>query len=297
MMNGKLTNTEAVPTGDWIKLHRRMLDSEVFYDPWLCKLWIWCLLRASYTRREVFGMMIEPGQFVTGRISAAEELDASPSRVYRGFQTLQDLGCIKLDPDNKRTTITVCNWRTYQLEAPEINPQVNSQRTAGDTASGQPVIQPADTNKKGIRKEWKKGKREEGGGEAPPASASKPFHPPSPSSNGVKKDTPAEDLAHHFSEKYTGPKITDAEVIGIMDELLRAKFSPSEITQAIDNRPATREVPRLMADRMHASRKPTANSAAERDKRIAAQRIADGRDPRTGRRIEGADRFDCIRRF
>ena len=32
----------------WIKLHRQLLDSLVFDNPDLLKVWIWCLLKASH---------------------------------------------------------------------------------------------------------------------------------------------------------------------------------------------------------------------------------------------------------
>src|SRR5258706_545114 len=37
--------------GDWIKLHRCLLDSAVFQDDWLCRLFVWCLLKANFAPR------------------------------------------------------------------------------------------------------------------------------------------------------------------------------------------------------------------------------------------------------
>lgn len=141
--------------GDWIKLHRSLLDSEQMTDDWLCRLFIWCLLRANFEASMFRGQSILPGQFITGRISAAAELHVSPSKWYRGIQRLELMGCIAVEANSNWTTITICKWKTYQLTAEKSEQPADSQRTAGDTTSGQP----ADTIKEG--KNAKKGRMEE----------------------------------------------------------------------------------------------------------------------------------------
>jgi hypothetical protein len=101
-------------TGGYIKLWRKMLDSEVMRDDWLCRLWIWCLLKASWQSK---GSDLERGQFTTCRAWAAEELKVSQSKWLRGMARLEQIGCIGMcaSPSRKkRTTVTVCNYETYQ---------------------------------------------------------------------------------------------------------------------------------------------------------------------------------------
>lgn len=131
--------------GDWIKVHRSLLDSQQMTDDWLCRLWIWCLLRANFEVSNFRGQQVMPGQFITGRITAAAELHVSPSKWYRGIQQLRDMGCIEICANSNWTTLTICNWKTYQEHAAKSEQPANSQRTAGDTTSGQP----ADTIKEG----------------------------------------------------------------------------------------------------------------------------------------------------
>jgi len=132
----------------YVKLYRDAIDHSVFDDEWLWKLFCWCIMRANFRATLDKGTTIPRGSFTTGRIAAAEQLRTSPSRVYRGFQRLTELGCITTKANSNWTTVTVCNYETYQ-EADSAD------RTAGDTASGQPVIQPADTGKetKQLRRE------------------------------------------------------------------------------------------------------------------------------------------------
>ncbi len=140
----------------YVKLWRSILDSEQMTDDWLCRLFIWCILRANYEPTRFRGQILAAGQFVTGRLSASAELRVSPSKWYRGVERLQEMGAITLLANSNWTTITICNWKTYQEVAPSKRTAdeqaADSERTADDTTSEQP----ADTDKEG-----KKGRREE----------------------------------------------------------------------------------------------------------------------------------------
>lgn len=139
-------------SGDWIKVHRQLMDSAVWSDEWLVKLWIWCLLKANYRDGIYRGEVVKRGQFVTGRITGADELSVSPSKWYRGMMRLSQLGNIKIEANSVWTRITVCNYTSYQdttgNERTANEQRMNSERTA----SGQR----ADTIEEG-----KKGRREE----------------------------------------------------------------------------------------------------------------------------------------
>lgn len=140
---------------DWIKLHRKSLDSRVFSDPFLWQLWCWCLMRANWKGSWKDGREIKPGQFTCGRNQSADWLNCSPSKWYRGMKTLQEWGQIRMDANSKWTTVTVCNWGTYQQEE-EGDRTANGQRVNSEwTANEQPV----NTLKEGQeRQEGKKDK-------------------------------------------------------------------------------------------------------------------------------------------
>ena len=121
---------------DWIKVHRQTLDSRVFSDAFLFRLWMWCLLKANWKRGWYQGCEIKPGQFATGKSSASEELGVSGSKWYRGMQKLSEFGNVKLSSVNQRFTIVeVANWHVYQLigesDRTADEPPANNQRTAG----------------------------------------------------------------------------------------------------------------------------------------------------------------------
>lgn len=139
--------------GDWIRTYRDALEHPVFQDDWLWRLFSWCLLKANYKEALFRGQVIAPGQFVTGRIRAADELHVAPSKWYRGMVKLSQppYDCITIKSNSDWTTVTIRNWQTYQTDALESEQQVNSERTASE--------QQTDTRER--KQKGKKGKREE----------------------------------------------------------------------------------------------------------------------------------------
>lgn len=132
--------------GNWLKLHRKALDSQAFANQWLWYLWSWCLMKACWKPCWLrCGRQLLPGQFLTGREQGASELRVSPSKWYRGMQILQQRQQVVIESNSLGTIVTICNWRTYQEDTPEEwtagGQRVDSERTAG----GQRV----NTNKEG----------------------------------------------------------------------------------------------------------------------------------------------------
>jgi hypothetical protein len=128
----------------FVKLHREVMDHAVFRNPWLWKLFTWCIMRAKYIPSS--DLEVPRGSFTTGRIQAADELAASPSSIYRGLHQLEKLGCISLKANSKWTTVSVCNYETYQDSDFFSEQQMNSRRTADEqqmnndrTASGHTI--------------------------------------------------------------------------------------------------------------------------------------------------------------
>jgi len=114
----------------WIKLHRKILDNGVFADAELLKVFIWCILKAniSINEKNVYDAKIKQGQFLTGRISASEELYIKPSTVHNRLKKLQRMGYIKLKSTNKYTIITVLKYKQYQIEDKKLKVDLTIRR-------------------------------------------------------------------------------------------------------------------------------------------------------------------------
>ena len=114
----------------FIKLHRSILESAVFMDAEVLRLWIYLLCRASIEDREIIfdGKVVhlKKGQLVTGRKKLAENIGTSESKVYRSLKLLEELRCITIKVNSKFSLVTIENWAKFQ-DAPQ---KVNSTSTA-----------------------------------------------------------------------------------------------------------------------------------------------------------------------
>jgi len=100
----------------YIKLHRKILDNGVFADAELLKVFVWCILKANTTPNVVYGRKVDVGEFITGRISASEELHIKPSTIYKRLQKLKLQGYINISSNTKNSLISVVNYKSYQLD-------------------------------------------------------------------------------------------------------------------------------------------------------------------------------------
>lgn len=125
----------------YFKVHRKILESQVFAHQTALKIWIWCLARVTYKehfiaikvgRGETIVKLI-PGQFIFGRFKAEEELNIDGSTIYKWMQKFAspEFEMITIDSNNQYSIITICKWDEYQyLDYEEVTTkeqQSNSQ--------------------------------------------------------------------------------------------------------------------------------------------------------------------------
>jgi len=133
-------------SGDWIRLYRKVLESQVFANAELLKLWMLCLLRANYRDRFVpvegrtSPVLVRRGQFLTGRYALHREFYPKPSgsdkaalTVWRWLESLRDMGCVNIETNNRFSLVTVVNYEVYQSgdseDEQQNEQQMNSRRT------------------------------------------------------------------------------------------------------------------------------------------------------------------------
>ncbi len=124
----------------WISLHRKLQEHEIYADPYMLKLWIHCLLKASHKERnQLIGNQVvnlEVGQFITGRKALANEFNKgakdthiiSESTLWRWLLLFEQLQMLNIKKTTKYSVVTVVNWCEYQ----GIEQQVNSKWTADE---------------------------------------------------------------------------------------------------------------------------------------------------------------------
>lgn len=121
----------------WIKLHRKLTESSVFDNPKLLKTWIWCLCKASHTEHEVVVgkqvVNLQPGQFVFGRLKAADALKMNDRTVYDYMKMLEKMEMLRINSNNKFSVVSVENWVFYQEDTEELQHQNTQQTTIKST--------------------------------------------------------------------------------------------------------------------------------------------------------------------
>ena len=138
----------------WLKLHRSIIDSALFKDLEVLKIWIWLLCNASFDTHDTlfFGKVItvHPGQIVTGRKKIAQSTDLNESKVYRALMLLKSLGNIEIKSNNKFSVITIVKWAKYQGDLEIVNSKTTAkQQQDNNTAT---TGQQQDNTTKEIKK-------------------------------------------------------------------------------------------------------------------------------------------------
>ncbi len=117
----------------WIKIHRKLLNSLIFSSEKGLKVWIWCLLKANHEETDFYigrqKIHILPGQFVTGKNTAKEELEMAVGTIWFWLKQLEVEHNIERKSTNKYSVITILKWKDYQQIEPKIERRLNADRT------------------------------------------------------------------------------------------------------------------------------------------------------------------------
>lgn len=107
----------------WIKLHRKLLDNDIWrFDQTAWRVFEYFLLSVDH----------KTGFCKTKIRAIAEFLEIAPSTIYDATRRLQASGMIEIITDNKKTTISICNWEKYQVST-DIKPITNRYQTDNAT--------------------------------------------------------------------------------------------------------------------------------------------------------------------
>lgn len=104
------------PGGGWVKLHRKLLEWEWYEDAHMVHLLVHLLLTATHEDRKYKGLTIKRGQLVTTIKELAEALGASETSTRRRMKRLKSGGFLTIKVAHRITTITICNYDSYQTK-------------------------------------------------------------------------------------------------------------------------------------------------------------------------------------
>lgn len=122
--------------GGWVKLHRKLLEWEWYQDAHMVHLLVHLLLTATHEDRKYKGLTIRRGQLVTTIKELADALGASETSTRRRMKRLKSGGFLTIKVAHNKTTITICNYDSYQMDKKESGGRTAEERrkSGGRTA-------------------------------------------------------------------------------------------------------------------------------------------------------------------
>lgn len=141
---------DSVDDMGFIVIHRKILNSRVWVNDGLFKLWMWCLLKANHksiwvpikTGRGESEVLVQRGQFVFGRKSAAKQLKVKETTLWARIKKLERMECITVKSSSTHSIIEICNYEHYQSNEQQ-NDTLNQKRANFST----PIMTPKKEQK------------------------------------------------------------------------------------------------------------------------------------------------------
>ncbi len=116
----------------WVKLHRKILDNDIFKNDKLFRVFMYLLLKASHSERDqLIGdsiVALKAGQWATGRKAISRDTGLTEQNVRTAISKLEKLGILTIKVTVKYSIFSISNWDSYQQD----NQQVTSKQPASN---------------------------------------------------------------------------------------------------------------------------------------------------------------------
>jgi hypothetical protein len=117
----------------WIKIHRQITEWEWYDEPNTFRIFFHLLVKANHKQNKYRGVMIEPGQIMTGFDRLASETGLTIQKVRTSISRLKSTNEITVNSSTQGTIIQIVNYSKYQVTTDEQQtsnkPITNEQQT------------------------------------------------------------------------------------------------------------------------------------------------------------------------
>ncbi len=143
----------------YVKLHRKILCSDIIERPNEVVAFLFCLAQARYKPMKIEqgnkSYQIKAGEFLTTGEEMGKALKLHYKSAYRALKKLEESQRVSLRKTRVGTIVTICNWEEYQvnekinsadvvpLSVPEVRPDTNAPFLEGNTnapSEGTPTL-------------------------------------------------------------------------------------------------------------------------------------------------------------
>ena len=123
----------------WLKLHRSIREWEWYDDINVRLTFLHCLVEANFKDKNFKGTLFPRGSFPCGRDQLAKDIGITTQQLRTAFNKLKSTGEITTRTTSKGTSVTVCNYDSYQEMQPADKQQSNQQVTNNQPASNHSI--------------------------------------------------------------------------------------------------------------------------------------------------------------
>ena len=129
----------------YIKHYRKVMDSFVWTNPYMYKLWSLCLMKAAHEKRKFLfngkEVWLNSGEFVTGRDALTFEMNKGAKRehqvnstsVWRWIKLFEKEGMLDIKSTTKYSVISISNRGAYQSDEQQVDNKWTSSEQQVDT--------------------------------------------------------------------------------------------------------------------------------------------------------------------
>lgn len=112
----------------YIKLHRKLLDWELYKDTNAKTVFIHLLLKAKFKPTMENGVLLQPGQVMTSLRHISAETGLSLREVRTTHSKLVKCGNVTQKTTHRGTLVTIVNWASYQCLVDDATQSATQQR-------------------------------------------------------------------------------------------------------------------------------------------------------------------------
>ena len=144
----------------YVKDWRKLLDSDIFRHPLVAHFWEYCRLKATHRPMKILlrgeARVLQPGQFLFGRKVASRETGISEQSIRSCVKVLKSTSRITIEPTNRGSVLTICQWGIYQSNNQSTNQPINQPPNHQSTSSQPAANQQPTTDKNKRTREHEK---------------------------------------------------------------------------------------------------------------------------------------------
>ena len=133
--------------GTYVKMFRKIVNWEWYKVPNTCRLYEHLIYKANYDDNTIRNIIVKSGQRMTSLDSLVHETGLSRQQIRTALKNLESTHDITQQVTHHYRIITICNYKSYQIENDDSNTLTNTQPNKPSTHQLTPIKEVKNYNK------------------------------------------------------------------------------------------------------------------------------------------------------